>query len=968
MSGSIFLSGTDFSVSETDPFANISFQRTGDTSAPVTVEYEVLVDPNFGNPASTDDVATVRDEVIIPAGETSVTIQVQMVDDDLSEGTESFFVSLISVDSGALLFPRTARIDILDDENPEEPPVTPALESPYTVNEEVVYDGAAGQPIAFEFLPTAPTQMLLAEKSGLITLIDTTTNAKVSDVLDLRSVVNNTDDRGLMDIALHPDFENSPYLYAFYVVDPDDIAASGNAGPDGRGNRYSHVVRYELDADNNYASVVEDSAVIIAGSGGQSRFDISGNGAQNFTGSRTLINALASDVDPETGEYKQDYIKVDSVSHAGGSLAFGPDGALYIATGDGTSFGLADPRSVSVQDIDSLAGKILRVDPLTGEGLADNPFVDEAGGDLTANAAKVWQLGLRNPFSMGFDDDGQLFITNTGWTKYETVLTGGPGANFGWPWFEGVADGELQETAGYSNFPEAAEFYAKVASGEIVVTQPFGSFAHDQAKPGFQVQAITGADDVISSDALPESLQGYYIFTDVVQGEVFAINTDDRREVEFLYKSESPYAPVHFKQGPDGEIYFADLTGFIGKLTIDDPREEPDVEFDGSIYVRGTDGLTRDEAQLEAAALGGTLVQIDSQAEQDFIVDTFWENRAIAVDANDVATEGVWVNSDGEEIQYTNWRPGEPNNARGIQDYAWIVSEDGRWDDQWDGQSNIFNGRGWTKTDPFWVYEIKQEDPDEPELIGQSGDINVEQANAGQWHSVTFDTVMDDPIVVASVVTFNGGQPVHVRVQNVTETGFEFQMEEWEYLDGYHIAETISWIAVERGLHILEDGSAIEAGTTTASHTSRDVAFEHGFDEGAAVIGQVASENDDAAVVERITNVSSDGFDIFLQEQERADGVHAEEEFHWIAFETGTHDSFMAESVSADERRVNVDLDGGFEGAVLTDLQSTFGLDTASVRFTGDQIFVQEEQSSGRELNHTFEDIAIVQTENFLFA
>ncbi|MEL6572287.1 MAG: PQQ-dependent sugar dehydrogenase [Pseudomonadota bacterium] len=968
MSGSIFLSGTDFSVSETDPFANISFQRTGDTTNPVTVEYEVLVDANVDNPASTDDVFTLRDEVIIPAGETSVTIQVQMVDDDLSEGTESFFVSLISVDSGALLFPRTARIDILDDENPEEPPVTPTLESAYEVSEEVVYAGVGGQPIAFEFLPTAPTQMLVAEKSGRITLFDTATNTKVSDVLDLRSVVNNTNDRGLMDIALHPDFENNPYLYAFYVVDPDDIAASGNAGPDGRGNRYSHVVRHELDADTNYASVVEDSAVILAGSGGQSRFDISGNGAQNFTGSRTLINELASDIDPVTGEYKQDYIKVDSVSHAGGSLAFGPDGALYIATGDGTSFGLADPRSVSVQDIDSLAGKILRVDPLTGEGLADNPFVDEAGGDLSANAAKVWQLGLRNPFSMGFDDDGQLFITNTGWTKYETVLSGGPGANFGWPWFEGVSDGELQQTAGYSEFPEAAEFYAKVASGEIVVTQPYGSFAHDQAEPGFQVQAITGADDVISSDALPESLQGYYIFTDVVQGEIFAINTDDRRDVEFLYKSENPYAPVHFKQGPGGELYFADLTGFIGKLTIEDPREEPDPEFDGSTYVLGTNGLSWDEAQLEAEALGGTLVRIDSQAEQDFILETFWQNRAIAMDATDLASEGVWVNSDGEEIGFSNWRPGEPNNARGIQDYAWIVSEDGRWDDQWEGQSNIFNGRGWTVTDPLWVYEIEQDVPDEPELIGQSGDILIEQANAGQWHSIAFDTAMDDPIVVASIITFNGGNPVHVRIQNVTETGFEFQMEEWEYLDGYHVAETVSWIAVERGVHTFEDGSVIEAGATLADHTTQGVDFEHGFDEGASVIGQVASENDGTAVVDRITNVSSDGFDIFLQEEERADGVHAEEEFHWIAFETGSHDSFAAQSVTADERRVDVGLDDAFDGATLTDMQSTFGMDTAAIRFSGDQVFVQEEQSSGREVNHVFEDIAIIQTEDHLFA
>ena len=89
-------------------------------------------------------------------------------------------------------------------------------------------------------------------------------------------------------------------------------------------------------------------------------------------------------------------------SHAGGSLAFGPDGALYVSIGDGASFNATDPRTVSVQNIDSLSGKILRIDPSTGLGLPDNPFV-VPGDDLSDNHSKVYQLGLRNPFSMGFD-------------------------------------------------------------------------------------------------------------------------------------------------------------------------------------------------------------------------------------------------------------------------------------------------------------------------------------------------------------------------------------------------------------------------------------------------------------------------------------------------------------------------------------------------------------------------------------
>ncbi len=162
-------------------------------------------------------------------------------------------------------------------------------------------------------------------------------------------------------------------------------------------------------------------------------------------------NERASEVDPNTGEYIRDYLKVDSRSHAGGSLEFGPDGALYVSVGDGTSFNYADPHSVSVQDLDSLSGKILRVDPETGRGFTDNPFWEQ-GLSLDSNQAKVYQLGLRNPFAMAFDENGQLFIGNTGWNSWEAVFTGQAGANFGWPFYEGGDNGVLLTTPVYRDF------------------------------------------------------------------------------------------------------------------------------------------------------------------------------------------------------------------------------------------------------------------------------------------------------------------------------------------------------------------------------------------------------------------------------------------------------------------------------------------------------------------------------------
>ncbi len=558
MSGRIFLESDTYSFGERDGVATIGIVREGDLSQSVTVQFETVL-----GTAGNGDLIKVSGTVTIAAGETRAIVEIPLLDDALSEATETFSVSLINVSSGALQFPRTSTISILDDENPVEDPVDPPLVSDFEVASQTVFDGLA-QPIAFEFLPGASEQMIVAEKGGEITLRNIATGETLSTILDLTGEVNNRQDRGLLDIALHPDFEESPYLYAFYTVDPPGTEGqAGNAGADGGGNRFSWLVRWELDASDGYQSVVAGSKTILLGGAGQTLADIAGGGAVDSTSN---ISIRSSERDPDTGELIDDYLKADSRSHVGGALEFGPDGALYVSTGDGTSFGTTDPRSVDVQNIDSLSGKILRVDPLTGEGLSDNPFFTGDAGD---NASKVYQLGLRNPFSMSFDSEGRLLITDTGWNNWEEINSGGAGANFGWPFYEGGDGGEILQTSGYRNLAEAALFYAAVAAGDIEIAPAFRAFAHRASEPGFQVQAITGADDLITSQRYPDSLRDHYIFTDVSQGEVFAVNANDRRDVKFLFQSEGNLAPVHFKQGPDGAIYFADLvTGKISRLDI----------------------------------------------------------------------------------------------------------------------------------------------------------------------------------------------------------------------------------------------------------------------------------------------------------------------------------------------------------------------------------------------------------------
>ncbi|MGV0852184.1 PQQ-dependent sugar dehydrogenase, partial [Mycolicibacterium phlei] len=570
--------------------------RSGDLNRVTTIEYGITADTAT---EGLDYVGT-GGFVTMDVGVQRVYVPVPIVDDDLAEPTETFVVSIINVDGGTLLFPRTARIEILDDENPVVDPTVPPLTSDYIVTEEVVITGTV-QPLSFEFSQQSPNLIYVAEKGGVIKVFDIETGAQVSTFVDISAKVNNIQDRGLMDIALHPDFgkEVQPgepehnYLYAFYVVDPPDTAdhpVGTNAGPDGGGNRFSYLVRFTADAATNYTTAVPGSEVILLGGAGVTLQDISGGGAIDSTSD---IDLPESGVDPETGEYVQDYLKLDSRSHAGGSLAFGPDGALYVSVGDGTSFDVMDPRTVSVQNLDSLSGKILRIDPITGLGLPDNPFV-EAGDDLSTNRAKVYQLGLRNPFSIGFATDGRLFITNTGWFSWEEIESGYAGANFGWPYFEGGDNDVLLPAPGYQDLPSAAAFYAAVGGGAITVTPAYRAFSHDESAPGYQLGAIVGVPTVAyTGDRYPEEFQNKLFFTDINDGEVYIVDVNDRSKVTFLYQSAT--APVAFSQGPDGYMYVANIYGDnITRLKIERKPVEPTVAF----VPRGSAGVVDGEFSL----------------------------------------------------------------------------------------------------------------------------------------------------------------------------------------------------------------------------------------------------------------------------------------------------------------------------------------------------------------------------------
>ncbi len=237
-------------------------------------------------------------------------------------------------------------------------------------------------------------------------------------------------------------------------------------------------------------------------------------------------------------------------NHNGGHIAFGPDGFLYVALGDGGSGG--DPEE-NGQDPNTLLGSILRIDPSdTSDGPyaipADNPFADGVDG-----APEVFVFGLRNPWRFDFDDEtGDLWIGDVGQNEFEEIdyLPAGPtqaGANLGWNVFEAssVFDGPpIEDTV-----------------------LPVFEYGRDEG------QSVTGG--VVYRGEAIRDLVGAYLFADFNQGEVRALTLDlencDEPCVAPPVDVErslgvSVSNPAHFAEDLDGEVYVFSLDGTVAQL------------------------------------------------------------------------------------------------------------------------------------------------------------------------------------------------------------------------------------------------------------------------------------------------------------------------------------------------------------------------------------------------------------------
>ena len=419
---------------------------------------------------------------------------------------------------------------------------------------ETVVDGLV-QPTYVDFAPSG--WMFVALKDGRILL---NIDGRQSVFADLRDDVNDTRDRGLLSIAVHPEFPEKPYVYAAYTYDPPEAAGgTGLARRDDMGNRPARLVRVRATEASGFTAVEPGGGEVILGKNSTwqniNRPDLDSTGRSNEHLAPSGLN--------ENGEWIDDYVNTDSQSHSIGAVKFGLDGNLYVTIGDGTSYGFTDRRTARVQDVDSLSGKLLRLDPDTGEGLPDNPFHN---GDPNANRSKVFALGLRNPFRTAIHPTtGDVFIGDVGWGRFEEINTiddaGGGGTNFGWPWFEGM-EGQPRPTGGYRDLPEAQEFYANGPA----TTPPL--LARDHHDGGVAVAVGDFYDGTLHR--YPARYENALFWADYGLGRVEILELNDDGTV----RRNEPVTgnigrPVAMAQSPtDGYLYVVDLNGRIVRLTF----------------------------------------------------------------------------------------------------------------------------------------------------------------------------------------------------------------------------------------------------------------------------------------------------------------------------------------------------------------------------------------------------------------
>jgi glucose/arabinose dehydrogenase len=330
--------------------------------------------------------------------------------------------------------------------------------------------------------PRGDARLFVVEQPGRIRVIE---NGQLlaTPFVDLTSRISAGGERGLLGLAFHPSYATNGFFYVNYT--------------DTRGD--TRVERYTVSRTDRNRADVATSLLLLA-------------------------------------------IPQPYANHNGGMLAFGPDGKLYVGTGDGGSGG--DPLG-NGQSLSTLLGKLLRVDVDAGTPYAvprDNPFAGRAGA-----RTEIWAYGLRNPWRFAFDPpSNRLYIADVGQGRVEEIdvaRDSEAGLNYGW------------------NVMEGSECYNATGCRKDELRQPVAEYDHGSTGGC----SITGGYVYRGSIA---GIRGHYFYADYCRGWVRSIRLDgagavaERRE----WNVGTLGSVTSFGVDAAGELYVMSANGRVWRF------------------------------------------------------------------------------------------------------------------------------------------------------------------------------------------------------------------------------------------------------------------------------------------------------------------------------------------------------------------------------------------------------------------
>jgi glucose/arabinose dehydrogenase len=430
--------------------------------------------------------------------------------------------------------------------------------------DETVWSGLTN-PVNIEFAPDGT--VFVAEKGGEIKVFDSASDTTPSAFgTGLATAVHDFWDRGLLGLAIDPQFPTRPYVYVLYTY--DHVLGSGTPPP-----RWG-------DGCPNPPGATDQGCVV---SGRLSRLTADSTGRRMVPGSeRVLIE-----------DWCQQF-----PSHSIGDLAFGPDGALYVSGGDGASFnyvdhgqtgnpcgdpmggaGTGDDEGGALRSQDrrtsgdpvTLDGTVIRIAPST---LASLPSGTPA---LTSNAGRIIATGMRNPFRITTrPGTSEVWLGDVGWGTWEEIdriRPGGAVENFGWPCYEGD-----DQQAGYRDANLA--ICGNLGSSQVV--RPYYRWQHGGPLAGSGCvstgSAAAGVAFYDPAGSYPAAYDNGLFFADYTRSCIGVIpvgsgGLPDPAQAQVFATDASGI--VELEIGPDKNLWWADLGGAVHRVTYTGGNQAP---------------------------------------------------------------------------------------------------------------------------------------------------------------------------------------------------------------------------------------------------------------------------------------------------------------------------------------------------------------------------------------------------------